>query len=213
MRFFTILKEGSVSAGTRRIEGVAGASAMDYLKGEEERVRSLAGRLQVPPEELERKVESMLRTERELRAELAVLKDKLLSGGSMSAEKQERELPGGGKLVAQRLEGADIKSLRSLSDQTRQRVGPGAIFLASFDGDKVSFVVSLSPDLVGRGWSAVSSARELAVELQGKAGGRPDFAQGGGRKTKDFGAMLDDMPASWPGPDSRPSLARLALFS
>jgi alanyl-tRNA synthetase len=79
------------------------------------------------------------------------------------------------------LEGVEDKQLREVADRLRDGAGAGVVLLASVEGDKVSFVVSIQKALTERGWNAGLVAREFAALLQGSGGGRPDFAQGGGK--------------------------------
>ncbi|MBI4678432.1 MAG: alanine--tRNA ligase [Elusimicrobia bacterium] len=191
---FKILKESSVAAGIRRIEGVAGPALADHLEAlekEEERVLSeLSQRVKSRLEEiralrgtaedlaLERLTAAELRSrERELADFLSALKaDKLSSAAHMGKKIVQA---GPFRLLAQRLEGADPRSLRSLADEFKAEVGSGAVFLASAREGKLSFVLALTQDAVAKGPDAASLAKALAQALGGSAGGRADFAQGG----------------------------------
>ena len=84
------------------------------------------------------------------------------------------------KLCAQKFREAEAASLRSIADQVKREVGTGVVLLGSSDEGKLSFVVAVTQDLVGRGADAVAIARQVAQFVGGKAGGRKDFAQGGG---------------------------------
>jgi alanyl-tRNA synthetase len=73
------------------------------------------------------------------------------------------------------------KQLREVSDRLRDGAGAGVVVLASVQDDKVSFVISVQKNLTERGWNAGQIAKEFAALIQGSGGGRPDFAQGGGK--------------------------------
>jgi alanyl-tRNA synthetase len=88
---------------------------------------------------------------------------------------------GGVPVVVRRLEGVEDKQLREVADRLRDKDAAGAVVLASVIGDKVSFVVSIRKTLTERGWHAGHVAKEFAALIQGSGGGRPDFAQGGGK--------------------------------
>jgi len=85
----------------------------------------------------------------------------------------------GVKLCAQRLEGADPKSLRGISDKIKAELGSGAVFLAAPHAGKLSFVLAATEDLAGRGFDAGSVAKKFSAAHGGSAGGRAGFAQGG----------------------------------
>ncbi len=190
---FRILKESSVAAGVRRIEAVAGKAVEDFdrFKAQEgaqtaaalrERERellsvvtSLGGKADESPSGAS---ESDLRVrEKELKELISRLRaDRLVSqAGRDRTEKQVNGL----KLCAQKLEGADPKSLRNLSDKLKAELGSGLVFLATPTGGKLSFVLNASADLAAKGVDAAKIAKGLAASLGGSAGGRADFAQGG----------------------------------
>lgn len=93
------------------------------------------------------------------------------------------------RLTAQKFSQAELQTLRSLSDQMRRESG-GVVFLGSAENNRLSFVVSVTQDLIGKGIDASRIAQEVAALQKGKAGGRADFAQGGGPDT-DWQELLD----------------------
>ncbi|MDD5656141.1 MAG: alanine--tRNA ligase [Elusimicrobia bacterium] len=187
---FKIVKEASASAGIRRIEAVAGPALTAYLERRDEarkrllarlverqdallgEIRGLGGKAEPAPE----REESSLRANvKRLENDLRGLKSRSLSGATRGRRVLEVK---GLKLMVQRLEGADPKSLRGLSDKLKAELGSGAVFLAAPREGKLSFVLTATPDLAGR-LDAGASARKFAAARGGSAGGRADFAQGG----------------------------------
>jgi len=75
----------------------------------------------------------------------------------------------------------DAKQLRELSDQLREKMGSGFIFLASAGENNVTLVSSVSADLTQR-YHAGNIIKEVAPIVGGGGGGRPDFAQAGGKE-------------------------------
>ena len=96
------------------------------------------------------------------------------------------------KLIARRVEGLEKAALRNLSDSLRDRLGSGVVVLASENDGKVSLVVSVTKDLTSR-VQAGRLVKELAPIVGGGGGGRPDFAEAGG---KDPSGIDDAAPAS-----------------
>lgn len=170
-----ILKESAVSAGVRRIEAVAGLSAVDSLKESANTALMASKILNTTVPELVKKAESLVETEKELRKDIAELKRKLLSGGD-KASQEELTLKDGGKLVAFNAENTEIKELRNLSDNLADK-NPNKVILVATDKDgKKSFVVKSFKG----GAKANEIAAKIAALLNGRGGGREDFAQGGG---------------------------------
>jgi alanyl-tRNA synthetase len=96
---------------------------------------------------------------------------------------------GGVKVIATRADVADAKALREVADQLKDKLRSGVIVLAGVEGDKIALVAMVTPDLVAR-FSAGKIVAELAKDLGGKGGGRPDMAQGGGSRPELLDAAL-----------------------
>ncbi|MBI5210055.1 MAG: alanine--tRNA ligase [Elusimicrobia bacterium] len=191
---FKVLKESSVAAGIRRIEALAGPALGDHRKAQEleesRLVAELARRVKARDSELrslggaaddfplERRTAAELRSrERELASFIARLRERRLSSAA-DAGKKIVEI-GAWRLLAQRLEGGDPKSLRSIADRFKAEVGSGVVFLASAREGKLSFVLAVAGDAASKALDAAGMAKSLAKSLGGSAGGRADFAQGG----------------------------------
>ena len=74
----------------------------------------------------------------------------------------------------------DKSALRSLADSIREQLGTGVVVLASASGGKVVVLVSVSKDLTNR-VHAGQVVKAVAPIVGGRGGGRPDFAEAGGR--------------------------------
>lgn len=185
-----IIKESAVSAGVRRIEAVAGLSAIESLKESANTALMTSKILNTTVPELVKKAESLVETEKELRKEIAELKRKLLSGGDKTSQ-EELTLKNGGTLVAFNAENTEIKELRNLSDNLADK-NPNKVILVATDKDgKKSFVVKSFKG----GVKANEIAAKIATLLNGRGGGREDFAQGGGeaKPWAEFTAALKEV--------------------
>ena len=100
----------------------------------------------------------------------------------------------GVSVVTQTAEGLDAGALRSLSDRLKEKHPEAVIIAASSVEDKIAFVVALTGGLEKKGFHAGKIAQALAARLDGKGGGRPEFAQGGGKKTLSLEDLLADLP-------------------
>ena len=94
----------------------------------------------------------------------------------------------------QRVDGLEKSALRGLSDSLRDRLGSGVVVLASESDGKVALVVSVTKDLTGR-VQAGRLVKELAPIVGGGGGGRPDFAEAGGKDP----SKIDELLASGAG--------------
>jgi alanyl-tRNA synthetase len=133
-----------------------------------------------------------LERERDLERELEKTRAQLRRGGSADPLQRVREV-GGVKLLASEVEDATPKELRNLVDELKQRIGSGIVLIGVRHEGKAALALGVTKDLVGR-FSAGDLVRELAKELGGTGGGRPDFAQAGGPDAAKLPEALARLP-------------------
>jgi alanyl-tRNA synthetase len=174
-----ILSESSVAQGVRRLEAVTGIGAMDYLRRVEDELAAASARLRSTPFEVADRIARMQADAKQLEKELAELKGKLASGGSRDLMSEVIDVDGV-KVLAVSTEIADAKTLRETGDKLRDRLGSGVLLLAGIEADKVSLLAMVTKDLTKR-FHAGNLLKAVAEILDGRGGGRPDMAQGGGK--------------------------------
>ncbi len=180
---FVTTQETSSAAGIRRIEALTGRAAEAYLTQRRRLVDTLASHLQTSPDTLGQRVE-------QLSAELAAARKQLAQMQREASRDEAARLAAsasavrGSSVVAACVAAPSVEALREMSDFIREKLTSAAIVLASEAPGGVTFVVSVSPDLADRGAHAGRIAQEVAALLDGKGGGNPRSAQGGGRVTE-----------------------------
>ncbi len=183
---FKIISEGAVSAGIRRIEATSGAGVLALLEEKEGAIKSIAAILKAPAAALEKKVQNLVDSNKTLEKALEKAESKvaaLQSGKLMDKVQMIGETP----VLISRVEARDKESFLGLSDTFKEKLGSGIVVLGAVMEDKVSFIVTVSKDLVDKGYHAGNLVREIAKVAGGSGGGRPDMAQAGGKDP----AMLD----------------------
>ncbi len=186
---FKILSEVGVAQGVRRIEAVTGAGALDYLRKLEDELARTGDRLKAAPFEVAQRVDKLLADQKALDRELDKLKQRLASGGGARDLMAEIVTIKGIKVLAASVEVDDAKVLRDTGDQLRDKLGSGVIVLAGTGGPEVKLIAMVTKDLVGK-VQAGKLLGEIAAVLGGRAGGRPDMAQGGGKDPSQVPAAL-----------------------
>jgi alanyl-tRNA synthetase len=88
----------------------------------------------------------------------------------------------------------DAQSLRDLADNLKAKLPGGIIVLAATGQEKLSFIVSVSPDLIKTGYAAGAIAKNIAGIIGGSGGGRPEFAQGGGKNAEKLDEAFSRLP-------------------
>ncbi len=191
---FSIVAEGGVAAGVRRVEAVTGENALAYMQSMEEALGGIAGTLKVIPAEAPKRVDALVDQLRKLERELAAIKGKLASAKGDDLTNQAIDI-GGIKVLATVLEGVDAKGLREIADKLKDKLGSCALLLAVTEGDKVSLVASVSQDVTNR-IKAGDLVNHVAVQVGGKGGGRPDMAMAGGTDASKLPAAINSV-SSW----------------
>ncbi len=175
----TLVSESAVAAGVRRLEALSGEGARRYLGEQDRRVRDIAARLKVRPDEAVLRVEALIEERRKLERELAEAKQKLALGAPGEGAPAMRKV-GSITLMARAVEGIAPKDLRALVDQGKLQVGSGVVVIVGVNEGKAGLIVGVTDDLTDR-ISAVDLVRLGSAALGGAGGGgRPDLAQAGG---------------------------------
>jgi alanyl-tRNA synthetase len=158
-------------------------------------LEEVLGELTATPAQAGDAVRRLLAENKRLAREVEQLKmTSALSGtGTKGAPSDEPTYVGGIKLVTKRVAGLEKGALRGISDSLRDRLGSGVVVLASENDGKVSLVIAVSKDLTGR-VQAGRLAKELAPLVGGAGGGRPDFAEAGGKDPSKIDELLAKAP-------------------
>ena len=175
---FKITSEGGVAAGIRRVEAVAGSVLLRYLDNLENELGFVSDFYQAKGPELQKKLQAEREEKRSLEKQLAQLKVKMATSRGSDLADEAVDVKGV-KVLAAKLDGADVKTLRDTLDQLKGKLKSSAIVLAASEGEKVSLIAGVTQDLVAR-VKAGELVNFVASQVGGKGGGRPDMAQAGG---------------------------------
>ena len=192
---FHILSESSVGAGIRRIEAVTGRAAQRLVQARLAELERAASFLGCQPDEVDRKVLSLLHELQGLRKEVARLQQAVARRDFELLLGRVQDVKGVQVLAAQ-VEADDESTMREMCDWFREKLGSGVIVLGAAINRKPRLVAAVTPDLVERGLHAGRLIREVAQVVDGGGGGRPTMAQAGGRDLSRLPQALE-MVSSW----------------
>jgi len=196
---FSILSEGGVAAGVRRIEAATGAAALAHLKAQAQLAKLTASNLKTPLESLPDRVTQLQDERRKLERELSEAKKKLALGGGGSSATTGPEQVAGVALIARVLDGVPAKDLRGMVDEGKKSVGSGVIAYVGVEGGKAAVAIGVTDDLKGK-VSAVDLVKAGVAAVGGQGGGgRPDMAQGGGPDGASAAKALEAIRAALQG--------------
>ncbi len=178
---FKIISEGGVAAGVRRIEAVSAEAALKWAVESDARLAKVAALVKAAGrDDVTDKVAQLLDRTRGLEKTLEKLKAKLASAKGSDLASQAVDIDGV-KVLAAKLDGADAKGLRDTVDQLKNKLGCAAVVLACVDGDKISLAAGVTKDATDR-IKAGELVNQVAQQVGGKGGGRPDMAMAGGNQ-------------------------------
>jgi alanyl-tRNA synthetase len=175
-----VLSDSGSSAGVRRMEALAGATARDYLNQQDRRVTGAIAALKVPASELVSRIETLVGERRKLERELAEARKALAMGGGASTPQDVTEV-NGIRFMGKLLTGVSPQDLKPMADDGKKSLVSGVVVLVAVSGDgKGAVVVGVTDDLTAR-INAVELVKLGAAAMGGKGGGgRADMAQAGG---------------------------------
>ena len=179
---FKIVSETGIASGIRRIEAVAGPSVLAYLNVREAVVKDLGDRLKTKPEEIPDRITALQQELKTAQKELEALKQELALSKSEQLLSQAENVGDFSLLVAD-LGNVDAESLKIAAERLQQKLGEGAVVLASIPEEgKVSLVAAFSPQVVKtKQLKAGQFIGAIAKLCGGGGGGRHNLAQAGGR--------------------------------
>ena len=177
---FIITSESSTAAGIRRIEAVTGSGAYKLIKERNAILANTALLIDSPIEDIEGKTENILKEIDNLKKELSNVRQKLvLEEFSKSLDKIEQV--NGISILSDMLPGANVDSLRTMTDIFRNKYEQGVIVLGSIVNNRPILVASVSQDLVKKGYNAGDIVKNISKIICGSGGGKPNLAQAGGK--------------------------------
>ena len=175
-----ILSESGIASGVRRIEAITGQGILKDYNKEQQLISDTAAALKADRNLLAEKASALTDEVKELRKELAQIKAAEMSKDADSFIDDAKEI-NGVRLVTKKFEDYDIGDLRNLSDNVKSSNKNVAMVFASVNGGKVTFLVSLTDDLVEKGMHAGKMIKEIAKAAGGGGGGKADMAQAGAK--------------------------------
>lgn len=182
---FRIIGEGAIAAGVRRIEAVAGLEAYGLADGQLQLIRRLAGKINSPVHELEKKVEALLAHQKELEKSLRIASQREAASSAKTLLAKTETINGVPAIIAN-VPGADGDTLQAIADALKGEFR-GVVVLGGAANGAVAFAALVAPEFTAK-IQAGKIIQQIAPIVGGKGGGKPDHARGGGKDA----AKLDE---------------------
>jgi alanyl-tRNA synthetase len=175
---FRIVGENAIAAGVRRIEAVAGLEAYRKATDEVALIKLLAGKVNSPVHELEKKIESLLEHQKAMEKQAKIAQQREASNAASNLLEEIKTINGVPTII-HNLGSADGDFLQSIADSLKGRF-KGVMVLGGVANGVVALVAAVSPDFTAK-VQAGKIIQQIAPIVGGKGGGKPDNARGGGK--------------------------------
>ena len=186
-----INSESAIAAGVRRIEAFSGEAALTLIEDRFQTIRTLSSRLSARPEELTTRFTEWESRLQSLEAELKSIK--AASTSAMAKDSREQSIAWNGlEVLVLEVQDTPAKELKPLTAKIYNQLENGLLLIGSASEGKASLIAMASPKAVEAGYKAGDIIRETCAELDGKGGGKPDFAMGGGSATSKLSKVLEN---------------------
>ena len=177
---FKIISESGIASGVRRIEAVTGTGVLAESLKSDRILESAAEVLKANKSNLTERSIAAAEELKSLKKEIEEMK-KAAMGGEADSLIAGALCINGINLITREFDGYNINDLRSLSDDIKASEKNTCMVFATKNGEKVTFLVSLTDDVVERGYNAGKMIKDIAAAAGGGGGGKADMAQAGAK--------------------------------
>jgi alanyl-tRNA synthetase len=185
---FRIGSESAVAAGVRRFEAVAGLAAYDAATADAERLKLLAGKLNAPLGEIEKKLDALLAQQKQAEKQLKAAQQAQAAALAKELPAKARTINGTPAII-ENLGPLSGDQLQDIADALKGKF-PGVIVLAGTADGQAALLAAVSPEFTAK-FQAGKIIQQIAPIVGGKGGGRPDNARGAGREVEKVPAALE----------------------
>ncbi|HWU43015.1 MAG TPA: DHHA1 domain-containing protein, partial [Bdellovibrio sp.] len=183
-----IVSEGAIASGIRRIEIVAGEKAYKQFKQIESEMRDMAELLKSPVREVPSKVQKLVEDLKNREKLIKSLEEKL---SLQEVHALKTQISPESPVLVQFLKGYSLDGLKLVAEKLAKAVGPHVLLLAGDADQKAAFVASVSENFIQQGIKAGDLVKEAAQICDGGGGGKPNFAQAGGKDISKISIALN----------------------
>jgi len=185
---FKITNETGIASGIRRIEAITGFTAYQFDKSKADEINQIAKIIKSEPSNVLGKISQILDLQKKLEKQISIFQRQLAGNQSDDLLKKVKEV-NGVNLLSAKIEGVEIKDLRDIVDKIKDKISNAVVILALVKDSKVSLISGVTKDLTDQ-FHAGEILRHVALQIDGKGGGRSDMAQGGGNDVSKLDSAL-----------------------
>jgi len=185
---FKITNETGIASGVRRIEAITGFTAYQFEKNKENQITQISNLVKSEPSKVVDKVLQILDQQKKFEKQISTFQKQLAGNHSDDLLNKVKEI-NGIKLLSEKIEGVETKDLRDILDKMKDKLSKAVVILALVKDKKISLVSGVTKNLTDQ-YHAGEILKHVANQIDGKGGGRPDMAQGGGNNISNLDKAL-----------------------
>jgi alanyl-tRNA synthetase len=188
---FRITSEGSVTSGVRRVEAVTGAGVLELLAGLKQNLGTAAELLKCSEADVLDKVRTLRDGLKETERQLSTVQSRLANSVVEQLVNKAVPLAANVRLVAAQVDISNAQELELYADRIKEKGIEVVVVGAALEG-KAMLLSAVKPDVTKahKNLTAGNIIKQLSEKVDGKGGGRPDFARGGGSSPEKLPAAL-----------------------
>jgi alanyl-tRNA synthetase len=187
---FKITGESGIASGVRRIEAVTGKELLNTLNEYEKLLNEISDHAKSNVMGLPEKVMGLMDENKQLKKKIEELNQAKM-GNALDDILNSSEEINGVNLITRKFIDTDINALRSLTDEIKASNKNTIMAFATVNDGKVMFIVSVSDDLVEKGYHAGKLIKPIANAAGGGGGGKANMAQAGAKDVNKIDEALD----------------------
>jgi len=188
---FKITNETGIASGVRRIEAITGFTAYQFDKNKENQINHISNLVKSEPTKVVDKILQILDQQKKLEKQISIFQKQLAVNQSDDLINKVKEI-NGIKLLSEKIEGVETKDLRDILDKMKDKLSKAVVILALVKDNKISLVSGVTKNLTDQ-YHAGEILKHVALQIDGKGGGRPDMAQGGGNNISNLDKALESV--------------------
>ena len=188
---FKITNETGIASGVRRIEAITGFTAYQFDKNKENQINQISNLVKSEPTKVVDKILQILDQQKKLEKQISIFQKQLAVNQSDDLINKVKEI-NGIKLLSEKIEGVETKDLRDILDKMKDKLSKAVVILALVKDNKISLVSGVTKNLTDQ-YHAGEILKHVALQIDGKGGGRPDMAQGGGNNISNLDKALESV--------------------
>ena len=192
-----ITSEGSVTSGVRRIEAVTGLGVLETLIATKTQLRHAAEIAKCAEADVPERIRQLREELKGFEKTQAILQSRVVNAQVDGLIKQARDVAPGIRVVSSVAEVGSLSELEMLSDRVKEKNGGVVVMGAELDGKAIVLAaVHPSATKTFKNLTAGTIVKQLCEKVDGKGGGRADFARGGGTSPEKLQAafsQIDDV--------------------